>query len=148
MAAAENPHTPAPRSWPASAARAALIGNANGLTVSPSFGHVFSAVEDWTKLSQRALLIPAGWRANTALADISPVFKPNGTLNPGGDEYNRHVAQNFVNWRLKVDGMVSQPSVAVDGRHLRRLPAAPRSPSMIASKAGPPSACGPAFSSA
>ena len=36
----------------------ALIWNANSLTLSPSFAHVFRAVEDWTRVSQRTLLLP------------------------------------------------------------------------------------------
>ena len=36
----------------------ALIWNANSLTLSPHFGHLFGAVEEWTMLSQRALLSP------------------------------------------------------------------------------------------
>ena len=43
------------------------------------------------------------------MADISPTFKPNGTYDPGGDEYNAQAAQNFVNWRLRIDGLVSHP---------------------------------------
>jgi DMSO/TMAO reductase YedYZ molybdopterin-dependent catalytic subunit len=99
----------------------ALIWNANSLTLSPSFGHVFGAVEEWTKLSQRALLSPGELAPEYSVADISPTFKPNGTINPGGDEYDRHVAENFVNWRLKVDGMVSRP-LSLSLADLRRLP--------------------------
>ncbi len=47
-------------------------------------------------------------------SDISPVFKPNGTLNPGTDEYNRHVAENFVNWRLE-GGRAGRKSAVVVG---------------------------------
>jgi DMSO/TMAO reductase YedYZ molybdopterin-dependent catalytic subunit len=99
----------------------ALIWNANSLTLSPSFGHVFGAVEEWTKLSQRALLSPGELAREYSVADISPTFKPNGTIDPGGDEYNRHVAENFVNWRLRVDGMVSRP-LSLSVADLRRLP--------------------------
>src|ERR1700728_4639166 len=99
----------------------ALIWNANSLTLSPSFGHVFGAVEEWTKLSQRALLSPGELAREYSVADISPTFKPNGTIDPGGDEYNRHVAGNFVNWRLRVDGMVSRP-LSLSVADLRQLP--------------------------
>ncbi|QXQ06387.1 molybdopterin-dependent oxidoreductase [Sphingosinicellaceae bacterium] len=43
-------------------------------------------------------------------ADISPVFKPNGTTDPQDDDYQRHAAQGFVNWKLKIDGLVERPS--------------------------------------
>ena len=99
----------------------ALIWNANSLTLSPSFGRVFDAVEEWTKLSQRTLLLPGELAREYSLADISPTFKANGTTNPGGDDYNLHVAQNFVNWCLRVDGLVSRP-LSLSVADLHRLP--------------------------
>jgi len=100
----------------------ALIWNVNNLTLSPDFAHVFHAVEDWTRLSQRALLIPGRMAPEYAMKDISPTFKPNGTLDPGTDDYNAHVAQGFANWRLRVDGLVRKP-LSLSIRDLRRLPA-------------------------
>ncbi|HVZ28074.1 MAG TPA: molybdopterin-dependent oxidoreductase [Rhizomicrobium sp.] len=99
----------------------ALIWGADRLTLSPSFNHVFRAVEEWTKLGQRATLSPGQMAREYSLADISPTFKPNGTINPGGEDYDRHVAQNFVNWRLAVDGMVANP-LSLSVAELRRLP--------------------------
>jgi DMSO/TMAO reductase YedYZ molybdopterin-dependent catalytic subunit len=99
----------------------ALIWNVNRLTLSPSFGHVFGAVEEWTKLAQRSLLSPGELAREYTVADISPTFKPNGTIDPGGEDYNRHVSQNFVNWRLRVDGMVSRP-LSLSVTDLQHLP--------------------------
>lgn len=42
-------------------------------------------------------------------ADIAPVFRANGTLDPDTDDYNAHVANNFRNWRIKVGGLVEHP---------------------------------------
>lgn len=98
-----------------------LIANINKLTLSPSFAKVFHAVEDWTRISQRTALLPDQLAKEYSPSDISPVFKPNGTLNPGTDEYNRHVAENFANWRLKIDGLVSNP-MSLSVAELRRLP--------------------------
>jgi DMSO/TMAO reductase YedYZ molybdopterin-dependent catalytic subunit len=42
-------------------------------------------------------------------ADISPIFQPNGTRNPGGAEYIRHANSQFADWRLAVSGLVAQP---------------------------------------
>jgi DMSO/TMAO reductase YedYZ molybdopterin-dependent catalytic subunit len=100
----------------------ALVWEANSLTLSPGFAHVFRAVEGWTSLSQRALLAAGQLAREYPAADISPVFKANGTLNPGGDDYDRHVAENFANWRLRIDGMVANP-MALSVAELRRLPA-------------------------
>ena len=99
----------------------ALIWNANSLTLSPGFAHVFGAVEDWTRLTQRTLLLPGQLAREYSLADISPTFKPNGTFDPGGDDYNAHVAQNFANWRLRIDGAVVSP-LSLSVSELRALP--------------------------
>jgi DMSO/TMAO reductase YedYZ molybdopterin-dependent catalytic subunit len=100
----------------------ALVWGADKLTLSPRFGRVFGAVEDWTRLSQRALLTSHRLAREYTAADISPVFKANGTLNPGGQEYDRHVAENFVNWRLRIDGLVARPA-ALSVAQRRKLPA-------------------------
>ncbi|MGI4878978.1 MAG: molybdopterin-dependent oxidoreductase [Janthinobacterium lividum] len=42
-------------------------------------------------------------------ADISPVFKPNGTRRPDDEAYLRHVEEGFANWKLRIDGLVSRP---------------------------------------
>ncbi len=99
----------------------ALVLGADKLTLSPSFAHVFHAVEDWTRLSQRVLLSGHQLAREYSVADISPHFKANRTYNPGGADYERHVAQHFVNWRLRIDGMVARP-LSLSVADLRRLP--------------------------
>ncbi len=42
-------------------------------------------------------------------ADISPVFKANGTLDPGTADYNAAAANGFRDWRIEVGGLVDQP---------------------------------------
>lgn len=42
-------------------------------------------------------------------ADRSPVFKMNGNTMPRSPAYQQHLAENFVNWRLVVDGLVNRP---------------------------------------
>jgi DMSO/TMAO reductase YedYZ molybdopterin-dependent catalytic subunit len=101
---------------------AALVYSADSLTLSPSFGRVFGAVEGWTRLSQRALLSPGQLAREYTVADLSPTFRANGTSNPGGEEYTRHAGQNFVDWRLRIDGMVARP-LSLSMAEIRRLPA-------------------------
>lgn len=40
---------------------------------------------------------------------MSPLFRVNGTSDPGTDDYAAHVANGFADWRLAVDGMVADP---------------------------------------
>jgi DMSO/TMAO reductase YedYZ molybdopterin-dependent catalytic subunit len=54
-------------------------------------------------------------------ADISPVFKVNGTRKPEGDAYAALVESNFANWRLRVDGLVARP-LDLSLEDLRTLP--------------------------
>lgn len=44
-----------------------------------------------------------------ALSERSPVFRTNGNILPDSADYARHLAENFSNWRLVVDGLVDRP---------------------------------------
>jgi DMSO/TMAO reductase YedYZ molybdopterin-dependent catalytic subunit len=57
-----------------------------------------------------------------SVADISPVFKANGSTDPKDDDYRRHVDEGFANWRLKIDGLVARP-ISLSLADLRALPA-------------------------
>ena len=54
-------------------------------------------------------------------AEMSPVFRSNGTRMPGGDDYARHVAEQFANWRLVVDGLVARP-MSISLQKLKSIP--------------------------
>lgn len=43
------------------------------------------------------------------ISQRSPIFRANGTRVPAGEAYARHMAENFANWRLTVDGLVAKP---------------------------------------
>ena len=100
----------------------ALVYGASGLTLTPTMQRIFRAAEGWTKFAQRTLLLPGQLAREYPAADISPVFKANGTLNPGTDEYAASAANNFIDWRLKIDGLVAHP-MSLSVAQIRRLPA-------------------------
>jgi DMSO/TMAO reductase YedYZ molybdopterin-dependent catalytic subunit len=55
-------------------------------------------------------------------ADIAPVFRPNGTLNPKNPEYQTLAANGFKDWKLRIDGLVENPKeLSLDD--LRSMPA-------------------------
>jgi DMSO/TMAO reductase YedYZ molybdopterin-dependent catalytic subunit len=66
--------------------------------------------------------------ARTALAreysaaDMSPVFRSNGTANPNTPAYNALVADGFARYRLQVGGLVDRP-LALSLGQIRRMPA-------------------------
>ncbi len=59
----------------------------------------------------QALLAPSSAMAREYTeADISAVFHPNGTTMPTTDIYQKLLANQFRDYRLKVDGLVSRPA--------------------------------------
>jgi DMSO/TMAO reductase YedYZ molybdopterin-dependent catalytic subunit len=108
--------------------RAALVGMASGtlagcdvVTQNDTAVEVLRSAESLSKNVQRAL----GRRAMAqefAPADAAPVFRANGTLEPMGDAYAQLVANNFADWRLKVDGLVAKP-LEFSLAELRAMPA-------------------------
>lgn len=54
-------------------------------------------------------------------ADISPVFKANGTKRPGNPEWQRLAAGGFADWRLKISGLVGR-ELSLSLVDLARLP--------------------------
>lgn len=99
----------------------AKLTGADALTGGGSFHHVLAAAEGWTMSSQRFLQGGGSMAREFQTSDISPRFKANGTLHPGGDDYAQHVSDNFVNWRLGVDGLVARP-LSLSLNEIRRLP--------------------------
>ena len=99
----------------------AKLTGADALTESLSFRHVMAAAQGWTIASQRVLLSGAPLAREFAPKDISPRFKANGTLHPGGGDYAQHVAETFANWRLQIGGLVANP-LSLSLGELSRLP--------------------------
>ena len=98
------------------------ILQAGPLTDSAGFQKVLAAAEGWTRHTQRFLLSGGAMAKEFEVSDITPNFKANGTLHPGGDEYARAIDERFANWRLVVDGMVARP-LSLSVAQLRALPA-------------------------
>jgi DMSO/TMAO reductase YedYZ molybdopterin-dependent catalytic subunit len=71
---------------------------------------VLEAAESLTQTVQRALIGPSDALApEYAEADISKVFKPNGSTEPDDPEYQKSREEGFASWRLIVDGLVERP---------------------------------------
>src|SRR5947209_4147547 len=99
----------------------ARVFNADRLTRSPAFQRLLSFAEGWTRSSQRLLLTPHSLAREYTPADLSPVFRFNGTDDPGGEDYRRHVDEGFARWRLTISGLVARP-LALSLAQLRLLP--------------------------
>ena len=92
------------------------------LSQSQSGRSILDSAEDLTRTVQRALL---GSREALAReyteADISKVFKPNGSTEPDDPDYVAAKQENFANWKLIVDGLVDKP-LQLSLAELRQLP--------------------------
>ncbi len=75
------------------------------------------ATERWQRLVGRDALA-----REFSAAEISPVFKANGTTSPVETEYQAHAAAGFGDWRVRVSGLVDRP-MALSLAQLQALPA-------------------------
>lgn len=92
----------------AAGAGSVLLGGCDRLSSAPDFQEFLALAEGLTYRTQRVLSGEALAREFRS-ADISPVFKVNGTEMPDSDEYAALRDNNFADWRLRVDGLVAQP---------------------------------------
>jgi DMSO/TMAO reductase YedYZ molybdopterin-dependent catalytic subunit len=99
------------------------LAGCDSVSTSPSGLSVLDAAENLTRFAQRALLAP-----RTALApeyspaDISKMFKPNGSVDPDDPDYVKASQEHFVNWKLEVGGLVEKP-LQVSLAEIRAYPA-------------------------
>ncbi|MGO4705281.1 molybdopterin-binding protein [Microvirga sp. 2MCAF38] len=102
-------------------AGALLLSGCDRLTQDERVQHILEMAESVTKATQRALLSKGALAREYTEADLSPVFKVNGTNMPDGEEYARLMDNNFAEWRLVVDGLVSHP-LSLSLADLKRFP--------------------------
>ncbi len=66
--------------------------------------------DDWNHAAQRWLGGSRGALAREFAPEMrSPFFRTNGSVMPASATYQRHLAEGFANWRLRVDGLVARP---------------------------------------
>jgi DMSO/TMAO reductase YedYZ molybdopterin-dependent catalytic subunit len=71
---------------------------------------ILDSAESLTRFVQRALLAPRDALApEYREADLSPHFKPNGSVDPDDPDYVKARDENFANWKLGVSGLLEQP---------------------------------------
>ena len=82
---------------------------------------MFRGAEDLTYRFQRLVTARDALAPEFGRADLSPVFRSNGTAMPASPDYARLLAGGFRDWRLRVGGLVQRPlSLSLD--ELRALP--------------------------
>jgi len=98
-----------------------LLSGCDRLSQSPSFQRVLNSAELLNYRVQR-LAIGQSLAREFSEADLSPVFRSNGTADPNNETYNRLRANEFLDWRLTIGGLVSRPR-ALSLAALRAMPA-------------------------
>jgi len=86
-----------------------LLSGCDKLAQQPGFRRILFSGEKINMGLQRALMNRDTLAPEFRPDQMSPVFRTNGNSNPNTADYNRHVAENFANWRLEVGGLVDRP---------------------------------------
>lgn len=105
-----------------SAIPAVFLAGCDKLSETEWFPRVLGGAEALTYRAQRLITARTAMAREFSAADLSPVFRSNGTDNPDSAEYQALAANGFTGWRLEVGGLVANPgqfSLAA----LRALPA-------------------------
>lgn len=99
-----------------------LLSGCDRLGQSPRFQSLLDLGEKLTYRVQRGLTDRTALAAEFSAADMSPVFRSNGNTMPRSAAYRQHLASNFRDWRLVINGLVGKP-LALSLAELRALPA-------------------------
>lgn len=92
------------------------------LSRAPSFQTFIGSAEGLSFSAQRFLMAGQPLAREFSARDLSPVFRPNGSMAPTEASYQALAANGFVDWRLVVDGLVANP-LRLSLAELRALPA-------------------------
>jgi len=97
------------------------LAGCNRVAQSEPGAQLLDAAERWHKGAQRMLTGRKALAPEYPRSAISPSFRGNGSTDPRNGDYPSHAADDFVNWRLEVRGLVEMPlSLSMD--NIRRLP--------------------------
>ncbi len=86
-----------------------LLSACDAINEAPAVRKILSMGEDMNRASQRALTDRNALAPEFTRADLSPIFRSNGTKLPSGDAYAAHAAASFASWRIAVTGLVARP---------------------------------------
>ncbi|MEH3119769.1 MAG: molybdopterin-dependent oxidoreductase [Methylorubrum populi] len=100
----------------------ASLGGCDRFAASPTGRRTLKAGEDANLFVQRLLLTPASLAKEFPDSQISPWFKPNGTIEPPDRDYKALAARSFEGFKLRIDGLVEHPQ-DLGLADLRALPA-------------------------
>jgi DMSO/TMAO reductase YedYZ molybdopterin-dependent catalytic subunit len=98
-----------------------LLAGCDRVVQIPAARKILFAGEDMQRGLQRALMDRDALAPEFRPDQRSPIFRANGTYDPGTPEYTALVAGRFADWRLAVGGLVERP-LRLSLADLRALP--------------------------
>jgi len=98
-----------------------LLAGCDRLSNSPSFRGMLDSAEGLSYRAQRLLVRRNALAREYKKSDLSPIFRSNGTSDPDTPSHNAWAADDFRQWRLRIDGLVARPQeLSLD--QLRAMP--------------------------
>lgn len=91
------------------AAGSSLLSACDSVTRDPAVRKGLSIGQRLSMAAQRLFMNRRTLAREYLSSDVAPMFRVNGSRNPIDPEYKAHAAENFRNWRLKIDGLVENP---------------------------------------
>src|SRR3954469_4152480 len=85
-----------------------MLSGCDALSQTPWFRSFLSSAEKLTLGAQRSVLSERDLAPEYTEADLSPAFRANGSTAPDDPAYQDMAANGFVDWRLKVGGLVER----------------------------------------
>jgi DMSO/TMAO reductase YedYZ molybdopterin-dependent catalytic subunit len=99
-----------------------MLSGCDRLGADPRFQALLKTGEQGNYAIQRLLQDRTALAEEFSPSQRSPVFRANGTRMPGGDDYARHLAAGFTDWRVVIDGLVARPQ-ALSMDQIKAMPA-------------------------
>ena len=98
-----------------------LLAGCDRLSQTEWLPNVLSSAEKLTQAAQKLIMPRNAMAQEFSPADISPVFRSNGTSNPNNPVYQALAADSFNDYQLKISGLVEHPA-AYTLAELKALP--------------------------
>jgi len=99
-----------------------LLSGCDKLGQNERFRDILKLGEDANYFVHRSLQDRMALAKEFAPSQRSPIFRSNGTRLPVGETYARHIATEFRDWTLVVDGLVAKPQI-LPINQVRAMPA-------------------------
>lgn len=93
----------------AGAASLIALAGCDNLTRSSWFPNILHKAERLTDLVQRSITPAKALAKEYNESDISNVFPANGNIDPGTQDYAEMAQNNFIEWDVTIDGLVTTP---------------------------------------